>query len=353
MVAAMGVVRILDQDAVGERRAVALDGEGAAVGLFLDRWADRGRRARLGERLPALARSVDAAQGGVFLELEQGEAAFLPTKHAEGIAEGARLAVRIAAEARRGKLARVAPWREGDVERSPFEAWRATLAGGAAAGVDRVGPEDEAIDAAVEESLAPAATLAGGGRIRFAETPALTAVDIDTAGRRGTGGARAQALATTLAAIDEAARQIALRGLGGLVVLDCLSAAGRSPKLRERFDAALKGRLRRRFKVAPWGPTGFGLLEANLEWTAAPIAHILQDDGGATTPETELWAAVRAAEREAAAAPSAFLTLDLPPRLDPASISGGLQGISTLRNRYRGRIDVAFSDRPTWGVTRR
>jgi len=73
----------------------------------------------------------------------------------------------------------------------------------------------EQIDAACQ----PEVGLAGGGSLIISQTPALSAIDVNTASAGGS--ARQQtALEVNLQATAEAARQIRLRNISGLIVID-------------------------------------------------------------------------------------------------------------------------------------
>jgi len=75
------------------------------------------------------------------------------------------------------------------------------------------------IEEQIDEALSPAVDLPGGGSLIISQTPALTAIDVNTGGADG-GGKEKTALAVNRAAAGEAARQIRLRNISGLIVVD-------------------------------------------------------------------------------------------------------------------------------------
>ncbi len=81
------------------------------------------------------------------------------------------------------------------------------------------------LDAEIAALQAERVTLPSGASLRFGAAAALTAVDVDY------GSARAPALAINLEAAAEIARQLRLRGIGGVIVIDFL-------RLRARDEAA-------------------------------------------------------------------------------------------------------------------
>jgi Ribonuclease G/E len=82
-------------------------------------------------------------------------------------------------------------------------------------------------------ALEPVVALAGGGRLIIEATAALTAIDVDGGGRR--------ALEVDLAAAGEVARQVRLRRLGGIIVIDFVDLAtkGERAELVAGLRAAL------------------------------------------------------------------------------------------------------------------
>ena len=84
---------------------------------------------------------------------------------------------------------------------------------------------EEQIDAA----LSPVVALGGGGSLIISQTPALTAIDVNTGGADG-GSRQRTAGAVNLDAATEVARQIRLRNISGLIVVDFVSVRDESLK---------------------------------------------------------------------------------------------------------------------------
>ena len=87
----------------------------------------------------------------------------------------------------------------------------------------------------LEEALGRAVALPGGGSLIIEPTAALTAIDVNGAGTP---------LEVDLAAAREVARQLRLRRIGGLVVIDFVDLESRRD--RARLDAALRAGVCRR-----------------------------------------------------------------------------------------------------------
>ena len=89
-----------------------------------------------------------------------------------------------------------------------------------------VGPEPlfaaQGIDEMIDAALNPRVPLASGGNIVISETPALTAIDVNTGGA-DLGNRENTALEVNKEAGREIARQVRLRNLSGLLVVDFIS----------------------------------------------------------------------------------------------------------------------------------
>src|SRR6185436_21011282 len=98
----------------------------------------------------------------------------------------------------------------------------------------------ERLDALVEESLSLTAPIPGGGALTIEPTAALVAIDVDAGGRQGSGDPERFALDLNIAAAGEAARQIRLRNLAGLIAIDFVSMRAKShaKQLEEAVRAA-------------------------------------------------------------------------------------------------------------------
>lgn len=335
------LTRLLVHRTPGETRAVAFDRNDRPFRLFLQRWDGEGGPLRCGDRIEARLRRRAEDQGGAFFEdLGRGEEVFVRTRDAGKLTEGAAACLEIVAEARMGKLARGKPVEAPDEEAgSALDRWASRLNAKVteASGID----DYDRIESAFDEALADWCPLPGGGNIGIERTRALTAVDIDTAGRQGKGSAGARAFSVNREAVAETARQLSLRNLGGLVVIDCISpiTAATSDKLRHGLTRAFADYSER--KIDALRPSAFGLLEAQLEWAEAPIADRLLDENGVITAETELLALFRAAARETAANRSGFYRLTLSGRALPAYIARRKQCDQLLKEAFSGRVSIA------------
>jgi len=104
------------------------------------------------------------------------------------------------------------------------------------------------------------APLPSGGRLVIDETEALVAIDVNSGKMRASNDAETSAFRTNMEAADEICRQIRLRDLGGLLVLDLIDMRSRNNRrdVENKFKALFK-RDRARTKLLPISQ--LGLLE--------------------------------------------------------------------------------------------
>jgi ribonuclease E len=120
------------------------------------------------------------------------------------------------------------------------------------------------IESQIESAFAHTVTLPSGGSIVIDHTEALVSIDINSARATKGGDIEATALNTNLEAADEIARQLRIRDLGGLIVIDFIDMG---PQKNQR---AVENRLREavrqdRARVQIGKITRFGLLEMSRQ----------------------------------------------------------------------------------------
>ncbi|MBR0197542.1 MAG: Rne/Rng family ribonuclease [Kiritimatiellae bacterium] len=124
--------------------------------------------------------------------------------------------------------------------------------------------EHYGIERMLSEAFARQVALKSGGYLVIDETEALIAVDVNTGHYKGTGSQEDAILEVNLEAVDEVARQLRLRNIGGLVILDLIDMKSR--KHQNQVYKALKTALKRdraRTNVLPISE--LGLLEMSRQ----------------------------------------------------------------------------------------
>lgn len=295
--------------AIGETRE-ALVRDGKPITLRIARASDAGRRARWGELYCARVNEVDGRRRGAFLDLGLREHhGFLPLgedgkarirRERVALREGQGVIVGVTREAARGKNPVVELHETGHDGDTPHKIGQhesdddLVLAKPGDAGV-RV-----KLDAAIDDASARWAPIPGGGVLSIEPTSALVAIDVDAGGRAGSGDPERFALELNVAAAHEAARQIRLRGLGGIIAIDFVSLRSKA------HGKQLEDAVRAAFDGDPWsvqfgGLSRFGVFDLSRAQLRTPLHEILRDSDGRLSTETVALMALRAIEREARA----------------------------------------------------
>jgi ribonuclease G len=97
------------------------------------------------------------------------------------------------------------------------------------------------IERQIEQTFNRRVPLPSGGEIVIDETEALTAIDVNTGGHKGAKDGKDYIVQANIEAVREAARQIRLRNLGGLIVIDTIDM--KNPKDRKAVYDALRNEM--------------------------------------------------------------------------------------------------------------
>lgn len=352
----MSAHRLLRHDAIGETRIAALDEADRVIGLYHERWAEREMRLHWGQVQLGNIAKLSPGDGGAFIRLESGQEGFLSRRDMTGLVEGAHGLWRVVAEARDEKLPRLAKIEDSAetralLEATPLQHWQDSLPGGAKCAFETSPDATQIIAEAFDDALNPVAPLIGGGRLQITPTPALVAIDVDTVGRRDKGRASARARTVGLAAVEALAREAAIRGLGGALVLDCIAPLSRrdGPELKKHFLETFRGMSTRRAECLP--PSPFGLMEAVLAWRTQPLYEAYFEIGEqgtiamTATPMAALLDGLRQIERAAMANPADRLQLALPGAAFRAFANHRKMYEHGLIERFGARIETVQSPR--------
>ncbi|MBL8560814.1 MAG: ribonuclease E/G [Gemmobacter sp.] len=186
----------------------------------------------------------------------------------------------------------------------------------------------------------PTVQLKSGGYIVIGVTEALVAIDVNSGRATKEGSIEDTALKTNLEAADEVARQLRLRDLAGLIVIDFIDMEER------RNNAAVEKRLKEKLKtdrarIQVGRISGFGLMEMSrqrlrpgmLESTTQPCPHchgtglIRSDDSLALT-------ILRALEEEGTRKRSKEVLLKAPVAVINYLINNKREHIALIEARY-------------------
>jgi ribonuclease G len=155
--------------------------------------------------------------------------------------------------------------------------------------------EKYGVEAEIENALKSRVALPSGGSVVIHQTEALVAIDVNTGRFVGREGLEETVYATNLEAVPEIARQIRLRDLGGLLVVDFIDMedpAHRAEVFR-RFETEL-ARDRARTRILQI--SDFGLIEVTRQRTRGNLEKVLTrpcpDCGGSGRVKTDLTVAL-------------------------------------------------------------
>ncbi len=124
--------------------------------------------------------------------------------------------------------------------------------------------EHYGLERQLAEAFARRVPLKSGGYLVIDETEALIAVDVNTGHYKGTGSQEDAILEVNMQAVEEMARQLRLRNIGGLVVLDLIDMKSR--KHQNQVYKALKTALKRdRARTNVLQISELGLLEMSRQ----------------------------------------------------------------------------------------
>ena len=297
------MIRIFVETSPGETRIAVLDGnllqDFALWRPGLPDGVGDIHRARVIARIPAMA--------GAFVALPGGDG-FLPeSEGAISAPEGSLVAVRVIRAGQGGKGPRLALATEvsaqgepGLVARGPSPLDEFIAAHPLAPVLRR--PFEPALADQIATLAETEIALPAGMRASIHPTPALVAIDLDTAAATAQRQPKASAqMAANLGALPALVRQIRLRNLSGAIFVDPAGlSVSRRPKLATALAAALA--------TDPLQPrllgfTALGLAEIVRRRVRPPLHELLAG------PHAAGLAALRAIDRETAAAP--YLALGL------------------------------------------
>ena len=130
------------------------------------------------------------------------------------------------------------------------------------------------IDTEIERALARRVELKSGGYLIIDQTEALTTVDVNTGGYVGARNFDETIFKTNLEAAQAIARQLRLRNLGGIIIVDFIDMLREDH--RENVLAEFRKQLSRdRTKLTVSGFSPLGLVEMTRKRTRESLAHML------------------------------------------------------------------------------
>ncbi len=193
------------------------------------------------------------------------------------------------------------------------------------------------IEKELEQARHPKVFLKHGGSIVINQTEALVSVDVNTGKFAGKKDLEETVFHANLEAIPEIVRQLRLRNLGGIIVIDFIDMT--DPAHREQVMARLQEELKRdRNHARAAAISEFGLVEMTRKRTGPSLERLLTEPcpccdgtGRRISAETALLEVYRELVRRASHLQGATLRLSLHPDLRaaiPAEVRDGLHHLA-------------------------
>ena len=203
------------------------------------------------------------------------------------------------------------------------------------------------VEAQLDGMLQPTVQLRSGGYLVINQTEALVAIDVNSGRSTRERGIEETALKTNLEAADEVARQLRLRDLAGLIVIDFIDMESR------RNNAAVEKRLKDalrddRARIQVGSISHFGLLELSRQRLRPSLAEtnftICPHCGGSghvRTTETAALAVLRAVEEEGAKRRAAAIVVHVAGAVALYVLNHKRVRLAEIEQRYA--MSVAFA----------
>jgi ribonuclease G len=210
--------------------------------------------------------------------------------------------------------------------------------------------ENYGVQAEIDKAIKPRVWLKSGGYLVINQTEALVAIDVNTGKFVGRGSGRLEdtITRTNLEAVDEIVRQIRLRDLGGIIVLDLIDMEER--RNRTRVMQALQDALRSDkspTKVLSFNDFGLVIMtrkrvKQSLERTLCAPCQYCQGAGLIKSPQTICYEILEDARRlgKEKDGSSKQTTLRLNPEVARA-LRGAERDVLNEIEEYLGPVDVA------------
>lgn len=217
------------------------------------------------------------------------------------------------------------------------------------------------IESQIETAYQRQVMLPSGGALVIDRTEALVSIDVNSA--KATGGAdiEATALNTNIEAADEIARQLRLRDLGGLVVIDFIDMS--SSKNQREVENRLKEALQAdRARIQVGRISRFGLLEMSrqrlrlsLGESAQEVCPRCEGRGTVRNIQSHGLSITRLIEEEALKEKTAEIQVQLPPEMATFIMNEKRNYIRDIEKRHGVSVMIIanpYMHQPQYSITR-
>jgi len=206
------------------------------------------------------------------------------------------------------------------------------------------------IEEEIDKLMSPRVPLPSGGWITIESTEALTAVDVNSGSFTASTGLEETSAKVNLEAADEIGRQVRLRGIGGLIVVDFihLGEAANIAKVLEVLEASIS-RDHTPTQISPMSE--FGLVEITRKRVRDPLVKLMSEccrscsgHGRKRTRDSVALEVMRRVERTAAVAPGKAILVRAAPEVVQWIEDHGDEVKSALARRGAARVSFEPHD---------
>ncbi|TAL64646.1 MAG: Rne/Rng family ribonuclease [Legionella sp.] len=217
------------------------------------------------------------------------------------------------------------------------------------------------IESQIETAYQRQVMLPSGGALVIDRTEALVSIDVNSAKATGGSDIEATALNTNLEAADEIARQLRLRDLGGLVVIDFIDMG--SSKNQRDVENRLKEALQAdRARIQVGRISRFGLLEMSRQRLRLSLGESSQEvcprcEGRGTVRNIQSngLSIIRLIEEEALKDKTAEIQVQLPPEMATFIMNEKRDFIRDIEKRHTVSVVIianTFMQSPQYSISR-
>ena len=206
------------------------------------------------------------------------------------------------------------------------------------------------VEQQLEGMLTPTVQLKSGGYLVINQTEALVAIDVNSGRSTRERGIEETALRTNLEAAEEAARQLRLRDLAGLIVIDFIDMESRRnvASVERRLKEALK---QDRARIQVGSISHFGLLEMSrqrlrpsLTETNFVLCPHCDGSGHVRSTESAALAALRAIEEEGGKRRAAEIVVHCPSSVALYILNHKRQRLAEVEARHAMLVTFVADD---------
>ncbi|MGA9795335.1 MAG: Rne/Rng family ribonuclease [Rhizomicrobium sp.] len=196
----------------------------------------------------------------------------------------------------------------------------------------------------IERLTSPRVPLPSGGWITIEGTEALTAVDVNSGSFTASTGLEETSLKVNLEAADEIGRQLCLRGVGGLIVIDFIHL-DEPDNIGKVLDMLAHSLARDRTPTQISGMSEFGLVEITRKRIRDPLVKLMTECcrpcdglGRKRTRDAVAMDILRRIEREANATPGKQIVVRASPEIVDWLERNGEEVLPALARRGAARV---------------